>query len=79
MVFVGLLVEFTRIADGGGTVDFDEFYTWWSNPENHGAKASKLSSMRLALTTQHLKERTSAIAKSMNDALAKGKGTDHQW
>lgn len=43
-------------------------------PDNHSAKANKLSSMRLSLTTQHLKERTAALAKGLNDALNKGKG-----
>lgn len=43
-------------------------------PDNHSAKPNKLSSMRLSLTTQHLKERTAALAKGLNDALNKGKG-----
>lgn len=66
------------MKDGGGTVDFEEFYAWWSTPEVHSAKPSKLSSLRLQLTTQHLKERSSAAAKKLNEALAKSskKGED---
>ena len=57
-------------TDGGGTVDFEEFYTWWSTPEIHSAKPTKLSALRLALTTQELKEKSSAAARKLNEALA---------
>ena len=56
--------------DGGGTVDFEEFYTWWSTPELHGAKPSKLSTLRMTVTTQHLKEQSAAAARKLNEALA---------
>lgn len=39
----------TSIADGSGTIDFEEFYSWWNSPEAHTLKNPKLAGMRVDL------------------------------
>lgn len=57
--------------DGNGTVEFEEFFAWFSNPETHAARRGQsdtLDSLKLGLSS--LKSRTSAATSSLRSSLS---------
>jgi hypothetical protein len=61
-------------SDGSGTIDFEEFYAWWSSPETHSARNPKLNAVKLAARTQVMKQKTAKLAENIKSAAASAAG-----